>query len=80
MYFYQLGINVYGAGVNVAIDMYLWGIFVCVTFFLSLLSTRISRLGYPNGYNEGGTDSTRFKKSFYREICELIKVHLKIDR
>lgn len=79
-YLYQFGVIVYAADLNVAVNMYLFGVFVCVTFFLLLLSSRISRLGYSCGYNEERTKLPRFKKSFYREMCEIIELHLKIDR
>lgn len=81
MYFYILGINVYATGLYVAFDMSLFGIFVCITFFLSLLSSRVSRMGYSNGFGEHCCESpSSSKKSFYREMCKFIEQHLKIDR
>lgn len=80
VYLYQVMTSVYAGGLKIAVNMCLFGIFVCVTFCLSLLSSRISRLGYRSGYNEEWAESPRSKKNFYREICELIELHLKIDR
>lgn len=78
-YLYQFGNVVYAGGINIAVNMYLFDAFVCVNFFLSLLSSRVSRLGYSSGYNEYYTKTPHNKQSFYREVCQLIELHLKID-
>lgn len=79
-YLYQLGNVVYAGGINIAVNMYLFDAFVSVNFFLSLLSSRARRLGYDSGYNEWYTKTPNFKQSFYREVCYLIELHLKIVR
>lgn len=79
-YLYQFGNVVYAGGINIAVNMYIFDAFVCVNFFLSLLSSRISRLGYSSGYNECYTNTPQIKQSFYREVCQSIELHLKIDR
>lgn len=79
-YLYQFGNVVYAGGINVAVNMYLFDAFVCVNFFLILLSSRVSRLGYASGYNERYTNVPQRKQLFYRDVCESIELHLKIDR
>lgn len=79
-YLYQFGNVVYAGGINIAVNMYLFDAFVFVTFVLSLLSCRVRRLGYSSGYNEEYTNTPNKKQSFYRELCQSIEMHLKIDR
>lgn len=79
LYVYQMGNQIYAGGLNIAVNMYLFGMFVSITYFISLLSSRISLLGYENGYNGGRIKTPSSIKSFYREMCEIIEFHLKID-
>lgn len=79
-YAYQLGNVIYVGGINIAVNMYLFDAFVCVNFFLSLLSSRICRLGYPSKCNESYTKTPSTRKSFYHKVCQSIELHLKIDR
>lgn len=80
MYLYQFGNVVYAGGLNIAVNMYLFAMFVCMTFFLSLLSSRLSRLGYSKGSNEIWTKTPYLRQSYYREVCGLIELHLKIAK
>lgn len=80
LYAYQFGNDIYAGGLNIAVNMYLFGMFVNITYFISLLSSRVSSLGHECNYNDSRrikTPTTR--KSFYREMCEIIAFHLKID-
>lgn len=79
LYVYQMGNQIYAGGLNIAVNMYLFGMFVSITYFISLLRSRISLLGYKNGYNGGRIKTPNSIKSFYREMCEIIEFHLKID-
>lgn len=79
-YLYQFGNVLYAGGINIAVNMYLFSAFTSVNCFLSLLSSRVRCLGYPNGVNEMWTNTPTHRKSFYKEICECIEMHLKIDR
>lgn len=79
-YLYQFGNVVYAGGINIAVNLYLFDVFVFVNLALALLSSRVKRLAYPSGYNELYTRTPIKKKSFYREVCQLIKINLKIDR
>lgn len=80
LYAYQLGVDVYAGGLNIGVNMYLFGIFVNITYFFSLLSSRVSSLGYESNCENNDTIKTpNSQKSFYREMCEIIKFHLKID-
>lgn len=79
-YLYQFGNVLYAGGFNIAVNMYLFDAFVFVNFVLSLLSSRVTRLGYSSGYNEEYTKIPNTKHSFYQEICQLIEMHLKINR
>lgn len=79
-YLYQFGNVVYAGGINIAVNLYLFDVFVFVNFVLSLLCSRVKRLGYPSGYNELYTTTPAIQKSFYRQVCQMIELHLKIDR
>lgn len=79
-YLYQFGNVIYVGGINVAVNMYIFDAFAFANFFLSILGSRVSRLGYKSGYNEQYTKISATKKSFYREMCQCIELHLKIDR
>lgn len=79
LYAYQIGNEIYAGGLNIAVNMYLFGMFVCITYFLSLLSSRVSRLGHENGYNRGRIKTPILRMSFYRDMCDIIEFHLKID-
>lgn len=76
MYAYQFGNDVYAGGLNVAVNMYFFGMFVCITYTLSLLGARVSSLGHSRGAK---IQTPQVKQSFYREMCEIIEFHLKID-
>lgn len=73
LYAYQFFCDIYAGGLNLAVNMYLFGMFVCITYSLSLLGSRVSLLGHSRG---GQIESIQ---SFYREMCEIIEFHLKID-
>lgn len=79
LYAYQFGNSVYAGGLNIAVNMYLFGMFVCITYFLSLLGSRVSLLGHASGQNGGKIQTPNLRRSFYREMCENIEFHLKID-
>lgn len=78
-YFYQFGNVIYAGGINITVNIYLFAMLVCVSYFLSLLGSRMECLGYPNGSNEHWTAIPKTRKSFYKEICTRIELHLKID-
>lgn len=78
LYAYQFGNSVYAGGLNIAVNMYLFGMFVCITYFLSLLGSRVSLLGHTSGQNGGKIKTPNLRRSFYREMCENIGFHLKI--
>lgn len=78
-YFHQFGCVIYAGGSNIAINLYVFSILICLNFYLMLLNERVKRIGYVNGYNDD-TKSTQFMKtSFYREMIDRITLHLKID-
>lgn len=80
LYAYQFCDSVYAGGLNIAVNMYLFGMFVNIEYFISLLSSRVSTLGLEsNCDNSGRIKTPNSRKSFYREMCEIIKLHLKID-
>lgn len=79
LYVYQFGNDIYAGGLNIAVNMYLFGMFVNITYFISLLSARTSLLGHANDTNGGRIKTPTSRKSFYREMCAIIGFHLKID-
>lgn len=79
LYAYQFGNDIYAGGLNIAVNMYLFGMFVCITYFLSLLCSRVSLLGYANDRNDGRLKTPVSRVSFYRGMCDIIGFHLKID-
>lgn len=79
-YLYQFGNLIYAGGINTSVNMFLFTMFVCLTYFLSLLNSRVKCLGYPSGMSEDWTKTPNSKNSFYIEICSIVEFHLKIDK
>lgn len=79
-YLYQFGNVVYAGGTNIIVNVYIFSIFVCVTYYLSLLNSRVQCLGFSSGTTEDWIMTPTSKKSFYKEICSIIELHLKINK
>lgn len=78
-YLYQLGNDIYAGGLNITVNMYLFSMFIFITYSLSLLSSRMRRFGYSSGFDGSQIENPVSRKSLYREMCGFIKLHVKID-
>lgn len=78
-YFHEFGCVIYAGGSNIAINLYVFSILICLNFYVTLLNERVKRIGYANGYNDDSKSTQFMKTSFYREIIDRITLHLKID-
>lgn len=60
---------------NVAINMYMFVVFVSINFYYSLMSERATQIGYHLDQQPKPT-----KIEIYQQMIELITIHLKINK
>lgn len=63
-----------GGATNVAINMYLFVVFISINFYYSLLSERASQIGHQIAEQPKPNQI-----QIYQDMIELINVHLKIN-
>lgn len=75
---FQFGCGIFAGGSNIAVNMYIYSVLVCVEFCLNLLGMRLMGLGHKK--KQMAWSNQRETVTLYREMVELILLHIQIDR
>lgn len=76
IYLYEVLCALACSATNLSVNTYMFVVFICMNFYYSLLGERAQPIGHRS---VGGSNVTKSKEAFYREMIDLINFHLKIN-
>lgn len=77
-YIYEASCALFAGSMNLSANLYIFILFICLSFNFGLLSERLKRIGYIGPCEED--NPSRLKIDVYPEIVDHIKVHLKMNQ
>lgn len=77
-YIYEVGCTYVATMVCLCTNMYMFSVLICLSFNYELLGARAKRIGHRDAVD--GARATRTKVDVYRDIIDLVRLHLKMNQ
>lgn len=78
-YAYEASCSIFGTAISSLTSMYMYVVFICLSFNYELLGERAQAISFTNGTDNKKRSPQSSKADVYNDMVDLIKLHLKMN-